>query len=359
MPRENSVYPSRYGPYEEILSRKLEEAAKAAIQGRSDAGLDDRFPSWTRGLAAIGVIAAVLVFAAGARSDPPSRLSTGPGTLFSAQLAGASASPEEIIPPLAAAMHQQETTETVAAAREEKTPRQLLRDLGDRRRPPIRASVPPVPSPQPTPCAECREMAAPTVVLFDDTGEHGVRVPAVSPTPAPVINVGTRIHAVLPEPVVTSPGGTPVIVLVTDDVVVGDHVALRAGARMVGDAFAIEEDDRVQIIVTAVVVDGKTVPLSGVVVSDENRLGLPAKVVKKRSTGKRGLGRALGVVGSTLSVGLIPGVSSIGSAAASRIAAESASDLNQIEARWTRSDKVLRAPAGAVTVYLRADLVLP
>src|SRR5262249_50116544 len=107
------------------------------------------------------------------------------------------------------------------------------------------------------------------------------------------------------------------------------------------------------------VVDGKTVPLNGVVVSDENRLGLPAKVVKKRSTGMRGLGKALGVVGSTLSVGLIPGVASVGSAAASRLAAESARDLNQIETRWTRSDKVLRAPAGTVTVYLRVDLVLP
>jgi hypothetical protein len=109
------VYPSRYGPYEEILNQKLEEAAKAAVQGRTRAERDEHLPSWTRGLAVIGVVAIVFAFARGARSDPPSRLSTGPGTLFSAQLAVAGASPGEIIPPPAAAIHHPERAEPIAA----------------------------------------------------------------------------------------------------------------------------------------------------------------------------------------------------------------------------------------------------
>jgi hypothetical protein len=211
----------------------------------------------------------------------------------------------------------------------------------------------------PTPCVGCQTVAAADVVLYDDTGEHGVLVPAATPQPPPVINVGTRIRATLAEPITTSPGGTPVLALVAEPLAIGDRVVLPVGARLVGDGFAIQEDDRVQIVLTALVLDGKTAPLSGVVLSDDNRLGLPAKVIKKGSKGKRGLGKALGLVGSTLSFGLIPRGSDLGAAAATQLAAETARDLSQIEARWTRSDKVLRAPAGNVTVYLRSDLVLP
>lgn len=103
------------------------------------------------------------------------------------------------------------------------------------------------------------------MVLFDETGQHGVHVAPAAIPPPPVLNVGTRIRAVIREPVVTSPGGTPVTAFVAEDVVSGDRVALAAGARLIGDAFAIEEDDRVQVVFTVVVSDGRTLPVSGVV----------------------------------------------------------------------------------------------
>lgn len=359
MSHENSVYPSRYGPYEEALNKKLEEAAKAAVQGRATAPGDHRVPRWTQTLGTVALILAGLAFVTGARSDTTSRLSTGPGTMFSAQLAGAGASAQDLIPPQPAPPAAPAVEPAAVQRPDAETPRQFLQELERRRSARARPYPAPAPIPTSTPCVGCQAVAAADIVLYDETGEHGVLVPAATPQSAPVINVGTRIRALLPEPITTSPGGTPVVALVAEQVTIGDRVVLPAGARLVGDAFAIDEDDRVQVVLTALVLDGRTAPLSGVALSDDNRLGLPAKVIKKRSKGKRGLGKALGIVGSTLSFGLIPRGSDLGAAAASQLASETARDLNQIEARWTRSDKVLRAPAGNVTVYLRSDLVLP
>jgi hypothetical protein len=352
---ENSIHPSRYQPYEEALNRKLEEAARAAVQGQAAPPAEHLVPRWTRALGAVALAAAGLAFVAGARSDTTSRLSTGPGTMFSAQLAGAGASAQDLIPPQPRPAPP--TAAPTAATRDAQTPREFMRELEDR--PQARVRRPPAPAPSPTPCVNCPETAPASVVLFDATGEHGVLVPAAVPEARPVVNVGTRIRATVPEPIMTSPGGTPVLALVAEQVTLGERVILPAGARLIGDAFSIEEDDRVQVVLTALVLDGKTVPLSGVVLSDDNRLGLPAKVVKKASKGKRGLGKALGVAASTLSFGLIPRGSDLGAAAASQLANETARELSQVHARWTRSDKVLRAPAGNVTVYLRSDLELP
>jgi hypothetical protein len=351
---ENSIHPSRYQPYEETLNRKLEEAAKAAVQGQAAPPAEHLVPRWTRALGAVVLAAAGLAFVAGARSDTTSRLSTGAGTMFSAQLAGAGASAQDLIPPQPPPAAP--TAAPTAVTPDAQTPREFMRELEGR---PVRARRQPVPAPSPTPCVNCPEAAPASVVLFDATGEHGVLVPAAIPEARPVINVGTRIRATVPEPIMTSPGGMPVVALVAEEVSHGERVVVPVGARLIGDAFSIEEDDRVQVVLTALVLNGKTVPLSGVVLSSDNRLGLPAKVVKKASKGKRGLGKALGVAASTLSFGLIPRGSDLGAAAASQVANETARELSQVHARWTRSDKVLRAPAGNVTVYLRSDLELP
>lgn len=354
MAHENSIHPRRYQPYEEALNKKLEEAARAAVQGQAAPPAAHVVPRWTRALGAVVLAMAGLAFVAGARSDTASRLSTGPGTMFSAQLAGAGASAQDLIPP---PPPPAPPTPAPTVARDAQTPRESLRELEDR--PPAKPRRHPAPAPSPTPCVNCPEAASATVVLYDATGEHGVLVPAATPEARPIVNVGTRIRATVPEPIMTSPGGTPVLALVAEQVTLGERVVLPSGARLIGDAFSIEEDDRIQVVLTALVLEGRTVPLSGVVLSDDNRLGLPAKVVKKASKGKRGLGKALGMAASTLSFGLIPRGSDLGAAAASQLADETARELNQVHARWTRSDKVLRAPAGNVTVYLRSDLVLP
>jgi hypothetical protein len=358
MSQDASVYPSRYGPYEEALNKKLEEAARLAVQGGATEASAHGRPLWLRTLGTVILAVVGLALVTGNRADPTSRLSTSARTMFSAQLAGAGASPEDLIPPQPVPTPTPEATPTGFNSMKTQTPKEALHEMDQPARPRPHGAVASIPVPRPTPCVDCQHAAA-DVVLFDETGEHGVRVSAILPAAAPVINIGSRIRALVPEPITTSPGGTPVTAFVADSTTADEGMTLPAGARLVGDAFAIQEDDRVQIVFTALVLNGKTLPLNGVVLSEDRVLGLPGKVIKKASGGKRGLGKALGVVGSTLSFGLIPSGSSIAAAAASQVAAETARDLSQVEARWTRSDKVLRAPAGNITVYLRSDLVLP
>jgi hypothetical protein len=360
MSQDASVYPSRYGPYEEALNKKLEDAAKLAVQGGAAQASEQRRPRWLRTLGTVILAVVGLALVTGNRADPTSRLSTSAGTMFSAQLAGAGASPEDLIPPEPAPIPTPtaEARPTGFNSIETQTPKQVLHEMDEPARPKPHGAAASIRVPRPTPCVDCQH-AAPDVVLFDETGEHGVRVGAIPPAPAPVINIGSRIRAVVAEPITTSPGGTPVTAFVADSTAPDEGTTLPAGTRLVGDAFAIQEDDRVQVVFTALVLNGKTLPLNGVVLSEDRVLGLPAKVIKKASGGKRGLGKALGIVGSTLSFGLIPSGGSIAAAAASQVAAETARDLSQVEARWTRSDKVLRAPAANITVYLRSDLVLP
>src|SRR5262245_42401779 len=99
VPHEHSVMPSRYALYEEVLNRKLQEAARAAVSGGQGTADEAGFPAWARVVGTIAVVVLVFAFAAGTRSDTSSRLATRAGTMFSAELAGAGASPEELVPP--------------------------------------------------------------------------------------------------------------------------------------------------------------------------------------------------------------------------------------------------------------------
>jgi hypothetical protein len=181
-----------------------------------------------------------------------------------------------------------------------------------------------------------------------------------APTAAPrVLNVGTRFEVTLDLPVQTGSLGTPVAATLAGDIHGPDGVVLQAGARIVGEAFATMADNRVQVVMTAVVADGKTVRLSGIALGPDGVFGLPGKVIRKGSKTKAGAGRVLGAVGSALSFGVFGSRGGLVDSAAAELARDTGRSLSGVESAWQRSDKVISVPAGTrLTVYVREDAKL-
>lgn len=174
-----------------------------------------------------------------------------------------------------------------------------------------------------------------------------------------VLNVGTRFEVTLDLPVQTGSLGTPVAATLAADIHGPDGILLPAGARIIGDAFATTTDNRVQVVMTAVVADGKTVRLSGIALGPDGVFGLPGKVVRKGSKTKAGAGRVLGAVGSALSFGAFGSRGGLVDSAAAELARDTGRSLSGVESAWQRSDKVIRVPAGTrLTVYVREDAKL-
>jgi hypothetical protein len=174
-----------------------------------------------------------------------------------------------------------------------------------------------------------------------------------------VLNVGTRFEVTLDLPVQTGSLGTPVAATLAADIHGPDGILLRAGARIVGEAFATTADNRVQLAMTAVVANGKTVRLSGIALGPDGLFGLPGKVVRKGSKTKAGAGRVLGAVGSALSFGVFGSRGGLVDSAAAELARDTGRNLAGVESAWQRSDKVIRVPAGTrLTVYVREDATL-
>jgi hypothetical protein len=189
-------------------------------------------------------------------------------------------------------------------------------------------------------------------------------VPAVAeptPTPkppAPVVNVGTRMPAVVTEPVVTGIALAPVTARLAQDVTVGPTVVIPSGATLVGDAFSTQEGDRVQVVFSAVVVNGRTVRLEGWGLQD-GEMGLRGKVLRKASKKKRSSAALLGAAATGLAYGTSGVVPGAAGAALSSLGSSVGSDVDGLSREWRRSDKVVRVEAGVpVTVYLRRDLTM-
>ena len=119
--------------------------------------------------------------------------------------------------------------------------------------------------------------------------KHRLRHPAPEKPPPLVINIGTRIAAVLTDPVVTGAALAPATAKLASDVYVGDRLAVPAGTLLVGEAFATQQDDRAQVVFSAIVRDGKTINLEGWALQD-GEIGVRGKVVRKGSKTKRGAG---------------------------------------------------------------------
>src|SRR5262245_909458 len=220
-----------------------------------------------------------------------------------------------------------------------------------------------VPSPTPLSPGHDRRAAAPAEpdeVLFDSETGYAAVVPAEEQARAVVLNVGSRIPIVLAEALTTGATAVPFGGRVASDVSVGTRVALPAGASVIGEAFAVSDNDRVQAVLAAVVVNGRTLPLQGLVLGTDGGLGLPGKVLSKGSKSKGATRRALALLGSAAnaaSLGMFASKPGIGGAAALELAQDASHGLDHLAQRWSPSDKVVRVPAGSSAfIYLRSDL---
>jgi hypothetical protein len=150
----------------------------------------------------------------------------------------------------------------------------------------------------------------------------------------------------------------PATAKLVNDVLVGDRVAIPAGTMLVGEGFATQQDDRAQLVFSAIVRDGRTLQFEGWALQD-GESGVKGKVVRKGSKGKKGAGTALGAAASALTFGLSGAVPGAGGAALSSLGNTAANDLVGVGRDWRRSDKVVRVEAGvSVTVYIRRDLTV-
>jgi hypothetical protein len=175
--------------------------------------------------------------------------------------------------------------------------------------------------------------------------------------PAPiVINVGTRMEAVLAEPVITGAALAPAAAKLVADFYVGDRLAIPAGTPLVGEGFATNQDDRVQVVFTAFVKEGKTVQLEAWALQD-SEMGIKGKILRKGSKTKKGAGTVLGAAASALSFGLAGAAPGPGGAALASLGSTASSDLNSLGRNLRWSDKAVRVEAGVpITVYVRRDL---
>src|SRR5262249_2477982 len=151
---------------------------------------------------------------------------------------------------------------------------------------------------QPRPaCVDCEEGRA--LPSGGDKQEPASETsPDASAVPTPekplpiLINIGTRLDAVLDQPVTTGAALAPATAKLAKDVHVGDRLAIPSGAILIGEAFSTQQDDRVQVVFTAFVKEGKTVPFEGWALQ-EGEMGIRGKVIRKGSKVKRGAGAVL------------------------------------------------------------------
>ncbi len=210
-------------------------------------------------------------------------------------------------------------------------------------------------------CPECearqaRMLAAEQSSLTSPTPAPAVPAPTPKPKAAPlVVNVGTRIPAVLTDPVITGAALAPVTAKLAQDVMVGDRIALPAGVRLIGEAFATEEGDRVQVVFSSVIVNGVTHRIEGWALQD-GEVGLKGRVLKKGSKGKKGAAALLGAAASGLTYGVAGAIAGAPGAALSSLGSSVATDMQGLGREWRYSDKVGRVEAGVgAVVYLRRD----
>jgi type IV secretory pathway VirB10-like protein len=349
------ILPSRY---EEVLNRRVTEQAERMVASAQAARPALELPRWGAPVAVFGVGAmGVMMLLAQQETPGQSRVAFDKSTVISTGTVGVQASPEELIPPRPPRVPSPEAAMVTPPDPHLHEPVPV---------PPV-TQAPPRPASaarpkRPTqPCTTCGrgDGEADRLAMAAESAPSPTPSPTPSLPPKPGLNVGTRFNAVLAYPVNTAYGGAPVTARVEQDIAPNGVIAIPAGSTLIGEAFATEPENRAQILFTALVRDGRTVPFRAIVLGSDSNLGVPGKVVRKASAKKKGAGRVLSALGSAVTFGLVGGDNGVVGDAAAALASQTASDLSQLERTWSleRSDKVIALKAGTpMTVYVQSDL---
>jgi hypothetical protein len=344
----NSTLPSRW---QEILRREAAENVGNALAQAKDQPDPRRIPRWTVPVLAVGLaFVSLLGINGGTEATGKGSVPFDRSTIISTRTAGLGASAEDLAPrrePSAAPKPVVEPSPPATAARipERAEPRRPDRRAGGNRA--RRDSE------------RRRADLADVLSTLPQEPESPPSPPAPEKPPPLVINIGTRIAAVLTDPVVTGAALAPATAKLANDVYVGDRLAVPAGTLLVGEAFATQQDDRAQVVFSAIVRDGKTINLEGWALQD-GEIGVRGKLIRKGSKTKRGAGSVLGAAASALTFGLAgAGGSGPERAALAALGNTAANDLVGLGRDWRQSDKVVRVPAGVpISVYIRRDLTM-
>lgn len=364
VPASGPILPSRY---EEVLNQRVTAQAERLLATAQAARPAFEVPRWGMPVAVLGLGAMAAMALLGSQERPASsRVNFDKSSVISTGSVGVQASAAELMP-------------VAQPSPEPATPAAELASLMPSPAPHTHAPSPAPPSPRPPRAAATKPRSAAgkctncdaRKVADGGVGPVAASSPApelaVAPSPSPeppkpALNVGSRFPAVLAFPVKTAFSGSPVAVRVESDIAPNGPVAIPAGSTLIGEAFATDSDDRAQIVFTAIIREGRTVPFRGLAMGVDNELGIPGKVIRKASAAKKGAGRVLGAIGSAVTYGLIGGNNGVVGDAAAAMAGKTAMDLAELERDWSqqRSDKVLEVKAGVrLTVYVQTDVAAP
>ena len=349
----NSTLPTRW---QEILRREAADNVGTVLAQAKDQPVPTRMPRWSLPVLAIGVASfSMLNLLGGTEAKGRGSVPFDRSTVVSTRTAGLGASAEDLAPrqpsPVAPALAP---VIEVPSPTPKPDPLAVL----DRRPPaaPKRAR-------RDNACPECdkRREAMRRAAEEEERASQPVAEPSPTPPPKPppiVVNVGTRVDAVLTDPVVTGIALAPATAKLAKDFYVGDRLAIPAGTLLAGEAFSTQDDDRAQVVFTAIVKDGRTVQFEGWALQ-EGEAGVRGKVVRKASRAKKGAGSVLGAAASALTFGVAGALGGPEGAALASLGNTTAGDLVGVGRDWRRSDKVVRVEAGApLTIYIRRDVIL-
>ena len=351
----NSNLPTRW---QEILRREAAENVGAVLAQAQEQRPRHQVPRWTVPVLAVGAASfSLLNLTGGSEAKGRGTVPFDRSTVVSTRTAGLGASAEDLAPrPAPNPSPHGDAVLDVLPAAPAPDPLAVLD-----RRPPA-----PVKRERARPaCPECdeRRQAMRRAAELEAQAMAQAAQPEPSPTPTPkppplIVNVGTRVDAVLTDPVVTGVTLAPATAKLAKDVYVADRLAIPAGTLLAGEAFSTQEDDRAQVVFTAIVKDGKTVQFEGWALQ-AGEAGIRGKVVRKASRAKKGAGSVLGAAASALTFGVAGAVGGPEGAALASLGNTAASDMVGVGREWRRSDKVVRIEAGVpLTIYIRRDVAI-
>jgi len=330
--------------YEDILDERLKQARQAVHEAEAA-----RRPiRWKRAIAAAVVLGCLLVSWAGRDREEPA---TGGVPFDRAAVVSADT--------LGLGVHAAELVKARPAPVQTSSPPTPNPSASPRPRPRSVAATPPRLSTAPALLHQVPAVEAGEVAL--DLDAVGVYVAAVEEALPVLLPPGTRLSVMLTRAIATGAVSAPTSAAVAEDLLVGGRTAVPAGSTLVGEAFATRSDDRVQVVFQALVRDGASVPVRAIAMGSDGQVGLPGTLVRKGSKAKKGLGKVLGAMASTLTFGAVGGRGPA-DAVADGLLASGASGLTDLERAWTaeRSDKVVRvAPGTRLVAWIQMEARLP